>query len=46
MLIVDKKGRWTSYKINTDYDMKPEQLQISDITQDRIELRNETDKQI
>ena len=46
MLIVDKKGRWTSYKINTDYDIKPEQLQISDITPDIIELRNETDKQI
>lgn len=46
MLIVDKKGRWISYKINTDYDIKPEQLQISDITPDIIELRNETDKQI
>ncbi len=46
MLIVDKKGRWTSYKINTDYDIKPEQLQISDIAPDIIELRNETDKQI
>lgn len=46
MLIADKKGRWTSYRINTDYDMKPEQLQFSDIPLDMIELKNETDRQI
>lgn len=46
MLIADKKGRWTSYRINTDYGMKPEQLQFSDISLGMIELKNETDRQI
>lgn len=46
MLIADKKGRWTSYRINTAYDMEPEQLQFSDIPLDMIDLKNETDKVI
>lgn len=46
MLIADKKGRWTSYRINMDYDMEPEQLHFSDIPLDMIDLKNETDRQI
>ena len=46
MLIANKKGRWTSYRINTDYDMEPEQLHFSDISLDMIDLKNETDRQI
>lgn len=44
MLIINKKGRWTSYKINTDYEIEPEQLQFSDISSDMIVFKNETDK--
>ncbi|MDO4308997.1 MAG: putative DNA binding domain-containing protein [Eubacteriales bacterium] len=46
MLIADKKGRWTSYRINMGYDIEPEQLQFSDIPLDMIELKNETDRLI
>ena len=46
MLIVDKKGRWTSYKINTDYRIEAVQLKFSDISLDMIDLKNETDRQI
>lgn len=44
MLIVNKKGRWTSYTINTDYEAEPEQLQFSDISSNIIVFKNETDK--
>lgn len=44
MLLVDRKGRWTSYRINPNYEMLPEQYQMSDMQQTEIEFRNETDR--
>lgn len=46
MLIADKKGRWTSYRINTDYEISTEQLYLSDIPIKKVELKNETDRLI
>lgn len=44
MLLADRKGRWTSYRINFNYEMLPEQYQMSDMQQTEIEFRNETDR--
>jgi Fic family protein len=43
MLIADKKGRWTSYRINTDYAIEEEQYQL-DLHPQEIEFRNESDR--
>jgi predicted HTH transcriptional regulator len=43
MLIADKKGRWTSYRINTDYEIEEEQYQL-DLHQQEIEFKNESDR--
>ena len=44
MLIADRKGRWTSYKINIDYETEAEQLQFASPSSDMTVLKNETDK--
>lgn len=46
LLIADKKGRWTSYYLNVNYEIEPEQYQISDLTKSELEFKNETDKNI
>lgn len=43
MLIVDAKGRWTTYRINSDYQQKPDQLTLEDVSVDQPKL-NSTDK--
>lgn len=44
MLIADRKGRWTSYRLNLNYEMLPEQFEMSDMQQPEIEFRNKTDR--
>lgn len=44
MLIADRKGRWTSYRLNFNYEILPEQYQMSDMQQPEIEFRNATDR--
>lgn len=44
MLIIDRKGRWTSYKINIDYETEAEKLQFAAPSFDMTALKNETDK--
>lgn len=44
MLIADRKGRWTSYRLNHNYEILPEQYQMSDMQQPEIEFRNDTDR--
>lgn len=46
LLIADKKGRWTSYRLNADYKIGSEQYDISDIIEAEREFRNESDKAI
>lgn len=46
MLLADRKGRWTSYKLNTNYTMEPEQYQVPDLPNEEPELKNETDRLI
>lgn len=45
MLNVIRKGRWTTYRVNEDYEQKPEQLNFSDMPEVAVEL-NKTDRTI
>lgn len=44
MLIADKKGRWTSYILNEEYQIQDEQLDIEEIQSREIVFRNDTDR--
>lgn len=44
MLLSEWKGRWTTYRINTEYKKSAEQLDLSDIDVPEIDFRNETDR--
>ena len=44
LLIANKNGRWTSYRLNTDYQIAAEQVEISDITNQSVTFKNETDR--
>lgn len=44
MLIPHRKGRWTTYAINTDYEIRPEQVRLEDINAPVLIFKNETDK--
>ncbi len=46
MLIADKKGRWTSYRLNESYEIQPEQFEFKDIHHEEVMLQNETDLRI
>ena len=45
MLIADKKGRWTSYRINREYAIEPEQYQL-EFPKDDPEFKNTSDRTI
>lgn len=44
MLIADKKGRWTSYRLNEIYEIQQEQFEFRDIHHKEVMLQNETDQ--
>lgn len=44
MLTADKKGRWTSYRLNEKYEIQPEQFEFKDIHHREVALQNETDQ--
>ena len=46
MLIANKKGRWTSYQLNEEYQVKAEQLNFNDVPNPKIEFKNQTDQLI
>lgn len=46
MLIADKKGRWTPYRLNESYEIRPEQFEFRDIHHEEVMLQNETDQSI
>lgn len=45
LLIADKNGRWSSYRLNNDYRIPSEQLHL-DFQVDDIEFKNKTDRAI
>ena len=46
MLIPDRKGRWTSYHLNEEYVIQPEQMELTDIQTNSVSIKNDTDKAI
>ena len=46
MLLSEWKGRWTTYTINTAYVKEAEQLELAEISDPKLQLRNETEKAI
>ena len=44
MLIPNRKGRWTSYQLNEDYLIQPEQVDLKDILCDEIKFKNKADE--
>lgn len=45
MLIAEKRGRWTTYQINEEYEKQPEQIELVDIFSSEVDL-NKTDQLI
>lgn len=45
MLVVERRGRWTTYQINGEYEIQPEQLDLVDMSMSNIDL-NRTDQLI
>ena len=43
MLLANRNGRWTSYVLNEEYEIQPEQVVLADIKKD-ISFKNENDK--
>ncbi len=46
LLVPNRRGRWTSYTINENYEKSEEQLEWTDISQKEELFKNETDKLI
>lgn len=46
MLLVSRKGRWTTYRLNTEFSIPDEQMSLGEDEQDSVYLKNETDKAI
>ncbi len=44
LLIANKKGRWTDYRLNEDYEIQPEQIDLGDIHLTPITFKNDTDR--
>lgn len=44
MLIIDLKGRWTSYKINNNYQKEKDQIEDKLLEDDNLKFNNESDK--
>ena len=44
MLIPDKKGRWTSYRLNEDYVIQPEQVDFQDVPLEEFGFKNKADE--
>lgn len=45
MLVAERRGRWTTYQINEEYEIQPEQLDLVDISISNMNL-NKTDQLI
>jgi len=46
MLLANKKGRWTDYRLNEEYENTSKQVDISEIHLPQISFKNETDQVI
>ena len=39
MLIVERRGRWTTYQINIEYEKQPEQMELVDVLIPNVDLK-------
>lgn len=39
MLVVERRGRWTTYQINSEYEIQPQQMELVDISVPRVDLK-------
>ena len=46
MLQADKKGRWSTYTLNQNYEIQPEQVNLGDCPTRSVVFRNKTDQLI
>ena len=46
MLLADRKGRWTTYRINNQYEIQPEQMELEISATEEIMFKNNTDQMI
>lgn len=46
MLLANRKGRWTTYRLNEDYEIEAEQYPVSDPQSKKIAFKTETDRLI
>lgn len=44
MLIANKKGRWTNYRLNEEYEIQPEQFQQIELSPVELKFSNDTDQ--
>lgn len=44
MLIANKKGRWTDYRLNEEYEIQPEQIGFAEMSIPLLSFKNETDR--
>lgn len=44
MLINNRKGRWTKYYLNQEYQIQAEQMELSDLIFEDVVLKNKTDR--
>lgn len=46
LLVTSNRGRWTSYQLNTSFEIPPEQMELTDELPKKIVFKNETDRAI
>lgn len=44
MLIANKKGRWTNYRLNEEYEIQPEQFRQIELSPVELKFSNDTDQ--
>ena len=46
LLVASNRGRWTSYQLNTDFEIPPEQMALTNELPKKMVFKNETDRAI
>ena len=46
LLVASNRGRWTSYQLNTDFEIPPEQMELTNELPKKMVFKNETDRAI
>ncbi|MCI6755609.1 MAG: putative DNA binding domain-containing protein [Lachnospiraceae bacterium] len=46
MLLIDHKGRWSSYRLNEEYKTQPEQMELTDFPPQNVSIERDSDQKI